>query len=187
MTKKKQKEAKRKCCLQASVDVSHVVTHHSTQSPQRRLTSQFGMGYGAFVVVWTLVIYHPPPSSWRGFILYFVAWFKISKFPNPPFLAFLAFVSFLPTQHPKYKNICIFHPHFADQSSAPINLTTIPMWYTSYQSSHELFVTSVHHLSVESNSSFHFGLIFTIQVCAFAVALEWHDVIGCHATWICVL
>ena len=39
--------------LQTSVDVSHVVTHHSTKSPQLRLTSQFGMGYGAFGVVWT--------------------------------------------------------------------------------------------------------------------------------------
>jgi len=37
--------------LQTSVDVSHVVTHHSTKSPQPRLTSQFGMGYGAFGVV----------------------------------------------------------------------------------------------------------------------------------------
>ena len=37
--------------IQTSVDVSHVVTHHSTKSPQLRLTSQFGMGYGAFGVV----------------------------------------------------------------------------------------------------------------------------------------
>ena len=41
--------------LQTSVDVSHVVTHHSTKSPQSRLTSQFGMGYGAFDSVWTFV------------------------------------------------------------------------------------------------------------------------------------
>ena len=34
--------------VQTSVDVSHVVTHHSTKSPQNRLTSQFGMGYGVF-------------------------------------------------------------------------------------------------------------------------------------------
>ena len=43
--------------VQTSVDVSHVVTHHSTKSPQNRLTSQFGMGYGVFDSVWTFVIY----------------------------------------------------------------------------------------------------------------------------------
>ena len=47
----------KKILLQTSVDVSHVVTHHSTKSPQNRLTSQFGMGYGVFDSVWTFVIY----------------------------------------------------------------------------------------------------------------------------------
>ena len=44
--------------LQTSLDVSHVVTHHSTKSAQLRLTSQFGMGYGAFGVVWTFAEGH---------------------------------------------------------------------------------------------------------------------------------
>ncbi len=55
--KKKLKIQKKNWIVQTSVDVSHVVTHHSTKSPQWRLTSQFGMGYGAFVMIWTFVEY----------------------------------------------------------------------------------------------------------------------------------
>lgn len=54
-SKMKMKKRNKKEKIQTSVDVSHVVTHHSTKSPQPRLTSQFGMGYGAFEVVWTFV------------------------------------------------------------------------------------------------------------------------------------
>ena len=52
--KKRMRESnpcQKRISVQTSVDVSHVVTHHSTKSPQLRLTSQFGMGYGAFGVV----------------------------------------------------------------------------------------------------------------------------------------
>lgn len=41
--------------LQTSARVSLLVSNESTQRPQPRLTSQFGMGYGAFEVVWTFV------------------------------------------------------------------------------------------------------------------------------------
>ena len=41
--------------LQTSACVSLLVSHESTKQPQPRLTSQFGMGYGAFEVVWTFV------------------------------------------------------------------------------------------------------------------------------------
>ena len=37
--------------LQTSACVSLLVSHESTKQPQPRLTSQFGMGYGAFEVV----------------------------------------------------------------------------------------------------------------------------------------
>ena len=70
---KTQQNIKQKRNLQTSVDVSHVVTHHSTKSPQNRLTSQFGMGYGAFVSVWTFVInriYAISPSEWLQCVIY---------------------------------------------------------------------------------------------------------------------